>query len=96
MSLPTGWTLERVRAVSGCARAAVLTAEAAAALDVREVDGRAEAPVAPHTIDLVLTFDGLCLVRAEGEWLMGGVDDDGSVLCWASYGDDLYEALRGL
>ncbi|MEV5828181.1 hypothetical protein AB0L25_21750 [Spirillospora sp. NPDC052242] len=43
-----------------------------------------------------MTFDELCLVHADGEWLMGGVGGDGSVLCWASYGDDLYEALRGL
>lgn len=96
MPLPSGWTIERVRAVSGCARAEVLDAAALAALDVREVDGRAEVPVAPHAIELVMTFDELCLVRAGGEWLMGGVNDDGSVLCWASYGDDLHEALRGL
>ncbi|GGV42238.1 hypothetical protein GCM10010182_78670 [Actinomadura cremea] len=96
MPLPPGWTIERVREVSGCARAAVLAAEDVAALDVREVEGRADVPVGTGTIELVMTFDELCLVNVQGEWLMGSVNEDGSMLCWASYGDDLHEALRGL
>ncbi|MEV5828180.1 hypothetical protein AB0L25_21745 [Spirillospora sp. NPDC052242] len=48
MPLPSGWTIERVRAVSGCARAAILTAEAVAALDVRE-SGAAPRRPSPRT-----------------------------------------------
>jgi hypothetical protein len=48
--------------------------------------------------DLVLGFHELCLVRAAGsdDWYMGSLAADGSITCWASYGNDLYEALRGL
>nr|WP_246193387.1 IS5 family transposase [Kitasatospora atroaurantiaca] len=41
-------------------------------------------------------FHGLCLVRADDDWYMGQLDSDGSVICWASYGPDLGEAIQGL
>jgi len=46
----------------------------------------------------VLAFHDLCLVQAgdDGQWYMGLLRDDGSVACWASYGPDLAEAIRGL
>nr|WP_206328150.1 hypothetical protein [Streptomyces sp. S3(2020)] len=46
--------------------------------------------------DLVLAFGMLCLVREADEWYMGSLNDDGSVICWAGYGHNLVEALRGL
>jgi hypothetical protein len=89
--LPDGWTIERVRRASGDPEADLLSLER---LVVVEHDGSADYEVlAP---DLVLSFHGLCLARAGGEWFMGQVDADGSVICWASYGPDLAEAIRGL
>lgn len=46
----------------------------------------------------VLAFGVLCLVKEEhtNEWYMGHLESDGSVLCWAGYGDDLLEAIHGL
>lgn len=46
--------------------------------------------------DLILSFHDLCLAEAGDEWFMGQIDTDGSVVCWASYGPDLAEAIRGL
>ncbi|MFF2651059.1 hypothetical protein [Streptomyces sp. NPDC058045] len=46
--------------------------------------------------DVVLGFHELCLVRDGGEWFMGRLDDDGSVICWGCYGSELAEAIRGL
>ncbi|MFF4102840.1 hypothetical protein [Streptomyces sp. NPDC001903] len=46
--------------------------------------------------DVILAFHELCLARDGGEWYMGQLDDDGSVICWSSYGSDLAEAIRGL
>ncbi|MFC5724689.1 hypothetical protein ACFP1Z_31515 [Streptomyces gamaensis] len=47
---------------------------------------------------VVLGFGTLCLVQSadDTEWYMGSLNDDGSAICWAHYGDDLFEALRGL
>ncbi|WP_227870109.1 MULTISPECIES: hypothetical protein [Streptomyces] len=36
----------------------------------------------------------LCVVRDDGEWFTGQLDDDGSTICWAAYGSDLDEAIR--
>nr|WP_223183995.1 MULTISPECIES: hypothetical protein [unclassified Streptomyces] len=47
----------------------------------------------PHAI---LAFHGFCLVEDSGDWFMGELNHDGSVFCWASYGPDLAEAIRGL
>ena len=46
----------------------------------------------------VLNCAGLVLVHNEpdGNWYMGQVEDDGSVVCWAHYGPDLGEAIESL
>ncbi|MFJ9447899.1 hypothetical protein ACIRRH_39640 [Kitasatospora sp. NPDC101235] len=89
--LPTGWTIERVRSASGDPEAALLSLER---LVVVEEYGHADyIPLQP---DVILSFHDLCLVRAKDDWFMGQLDDDGSVICWASYGSDLDEAIRGL
>jgi hypothetical protein len=46
--------------------------------------------------EIIISFHELCLASADGEWFMGSLDADGSVVCWASYGSDLEEAIRGL
>ncbi|MER5477283.1 hypothetical protein ABT026_09900 [Streptomyces sp. NPDC002734] len=89
--LPEGWTLRRIREVSGDREAVALDP----GRTVRWVAGVGD----PETLrpEIVLGFHGLCLVKPVGDddWYMGSLYDDGSVDCWTAY-DDLYEALRGL
>ncbi|MFD8599218.1 hypothetical protein ACFV1L_29855 [Kitasatospora sp. NPDC059646] len=89
--LPDGWTIERVRDASGVAEADLLPLER---LVVIEQPGAADYDVLRP--DLILAFHDLCLARVGDEWLMGHLDQDGSVICWASYGPDLAGAIRGL
>lgn len=91
LPLPHGWTLERIRRVSGDETAVVLPANQPAAVWQQ---GSGYKPISP---DLVLGLSGLCLAHvADDGWYMGSINPDGSLSCWAYYGDDLYEALRGL
>jgi len=89
--LPAGWTIERVRHASGDAGADLLPVDR---LVVVERHGAADYEVLQP--DLILSFHDLCLARACGEWFIGQIDTDGSVICWASCGPDLAEAIRGL
>ena len=89
--LPDGWTVERVRAASGDPAAVLLSLDRFVV--VEEVGGADYTPVKP---EVILSFHDLCLVRADDDWFMGELDTDGSVICWASYGPDLDEAIRGL
>ncbi|MGW5355215.1 hypothetical protein ACWERV_32440 [Streptomyces sp. NPDC004031] len=89
--LPDGWTIERVRSVSGDAEADLLSLER---LVVVEQFGSVDYGVL-HP-DVIVSFHDLCLARADGEWFMGQLDADGSLICWASYGSDLTEAIHGL
>ncbi|MFK0290710.1 hypothetical protein ACIQU6_09545 [Streptomyces sp. NPDC090442] len=89
--LPNGWTIERIRSVSGDAQAGLLSL---GRLVVVEQHGSADYDVLQP--DAILSFHDLCLVRADDEWFMGQLDADDSVICWASYGPDLAEAIRGL
>jgi hypothetical protein len=50
----------------------------------------------PLQPDVIISFHDLCLVSSDGEWFMGDLDTDGSVICWGSYGPDLGEAIQGL
>ncbi|MER5252990.1 MULTISPECIES: hypothetical protein [unclassified Streptomyces] len=86
---PDGWTLQRIRDVSGDIRAEVLSP------DRRVVYYDAADDLLHPT--LVLGFGELCIVKVldDDDWYMGSLNDDGSVICWSIY-DDLYEALRGL
>ncbi|MFB7057792.1 hypothetical protein [Streptomyces vinaceus] len=81
-----------MRALSGDHTAAALSADR---LVVLEVAGQDDYELLRP--DVLLAFHELCLVRHDdGEWYMGQLDDDGSVICWGSYGSDLAEAVRGL
>lgn len=45
----------------------------------------------------ILNFSDLHLVRdADGVWCMGQRDNDDVIRCWAGYGSDLEDAIRGL
>jgi hypothetical protein len=95
--LPEGWTLDRVWAESRCPDAALLDTETTAAVETR----RGGSGPLPHRevrpTETVLDVEGLFLVRFVGDvdWLVGQRDDD-LIVCWASYGPDLGEAIRAL
>lgn len=95
-SLPTGWTIERVRTVSGDESAAVSPTKRLVLVEERTEHQSAHEPVPAGVVGTIIEFRGLCLVSIEGEWHMGTLQPDGSVACWASYGADLQEALRSL
>ncbi|MGF1432467.1 hypothetical protein [Kitasatospora sp. LaBMicrA B282] len=91
-ALPEGWTIERVRAESGDTDACLLSGERFVVIEDHRRAEYVELPV-----EVVLSFSGLCLALAEGEWFMGDLDTtDGSLVCWASYGPDLGKAIEGL
>ncbi|MGK5628208.1 hypothetical protein [Streptomyces sp. URMC 123] len=89
--LPEGWTIERVRAHSGARNATELSLDRLVVIE--NADRSDYTTLRP---DVILQFGGLCLARDEGDWYMGQLDVDGSVICWGSYGDDLGEAIHGL
>ncbi|MEW1701179.1 hypothetical protein [Streptomyces sp. NPDC091278] len=80
-----------MRALSGDPSAVSLSFDRLVVLEVVGQDDYE--PLRP---DVILAFHELCLVRDDDEWFMGQLDKDGSVICWASYGSDLAEAIRGL
>lgn len=86
-TLPAGWTIERIRALSGDATAAVIPADRPVKLGDTSLDA-----------ELILSFHGLCLVRArdDEDWYMGELAADGTLNCWSSYGPDLADAIQGL
>ncbi|MFC5959696.1 hypothetical protein ACFP51_36440 [Streptomyces pratens] len=89
--LPSGWTLQQIRDVSGDREAVALDPDRA----VKWVGGTGAHEVL-HP-EIILGFHDLCLVKPvhDDDWYMGCLYDDGSIDCWSAY-DDLYEALRGL
>ncbi|WP_051838574.1 hypothetical protein [Streptomyces sp. NRRL WC-3742] len=90
-ALPDGWTIERVRLASGDDEAELLAPD-------RHVTVTWYGRSAPEVLhpDVILSFTGICLAHAAGEWFMGELQPDGSLVCWSSYGTDLAEAIRGL
>jgi hypothetical protein len=90
--LPVGWTIERLRSVSGDPEATVLSRDRQVTV---ERPGQTAANIDPV---FVLVFHDLALVQArdDGDWYMGMLHTDGAVSCWASYGQNLDEAIRGL
>jgi len=89
--LPEGWTLQRVREVSGDQEAVVLDTDRAVTYSGWH---GAEHVLRP---EFILGFGDLCVVRAvdDDDWHMGTLNGDGTVLCWSTY-DDFGNALRGL
>jgi hypothetical protein len=93
--LPPGWDLERIQAESGESNARLLDAhDRLVVIDPRPVFDDYV------TLDPVVIIDvgGLCLLQVSDDtgWYMGQLHQDGSIVCWASYGDDLGEAIRAL
>lgn len=94
-SLPAGWTVERLRVVSGDETAVLLDPTMTVTADL---------PGQPASItrlelepQVVVAFHELCLVQCvdDDDWYMGTLYDDGSILCWAAY-PDLHQAVLGL
>ncbi|MFJ4778098.1 hypothetical protein [Streptomyces sp. NPDC088762] len=80
-----------MRALSGDPSAASLSIDRLVVVEVGD-----QGDYEPLPPDVILAFHELCLVSNDGEWFMGQLDNDGSVICWASYGSDLAEAIRSL
>ena len=91
-SLPAGWDLNRIQEV-GQLRNEPRLLDPSTVVTIETADG-------PETVDATVIIDCgglvLALEPVDGHWLMGEVDDDGVVRCWAGYGSDLAEALRSL
>ncbi|MFE3073894.1 hypothetical protein [Streptomyces sp. NPDC059247] len=79
------------RQIAGGPSATALSSDRLVVAEVAGLSGYE--PLRP---DVILAFHEMCLVRDDGEWFMGRLDDDGFVICWASYGSDLAEAIRSL
>ncbi len=88
-SLPNGWDLDRVRFESGDPNAQILEIVSQVLL----VDGNEYIELEPA---IIVNFSGRCLLRIADDtaWYMGSLQDDGSIVCWGSYGDDLGEAIK--
>ncbi len=88
--LPDGWSLERIREMG--------------VREVRLLSNKCY--VVEDRVDDLVELDPACIIdcgglqllldRADGEWHMGSMDDDGAIWCWGSYGADLAEAIRAL
>jgi hypothetical protein len=92
--LGVGWTIERVRELEPSAL--LLDPAEHYVVHQSSVNQAAYEELRPAAI---LSFSGLCLVREVGstDWWMGELDEtDGSIACWAAYGDDLAKAIRAL
>jgi hypothetical protein len=89
--LPEGWTLVRVRDIEP--RADFLDPSEHRVRMVETFDQYHE--LSP---EVILRFNGLCLLREPGdpEWAMGELAPDGTITCWAYYGDDLARAIWAL
>lgn len=97
--LPTGWTIERVRAIARCL-AELVSIETPVIVDEIAQVGDQLRLIFTTGIEpkCILEFSGLYLVQdtSDGCWYMGQMRPDGVVHCWASYGDDLAGAIEGL
>lgn len=88
--LPEGWTMRRVREVAG-GHAELVPLTVPVTIELVNGERTAIRPTA------ILDFSGLHLVRDEdGVWCMGQLDDEDVIRCWAGYGTDLEDAIRGL
>ena len=96
-SLPEGWTLARVREVSQSATAELLPTTVPVVLNSHPHGNDVEAEPERLTPEVILSFGGLVLVKPidEPDWYMGQVHST-EIVCWASYGPDLEEAIRAL
>lgn len=92
--LPVGWDLDRIRTESMDLNARILDPEGR--LVVTESFG--ELSYIELDPVVIIDFSGLCLVRDSGDslWYMGDVEEDGSIMCWGPYGEDLGEAINSL
>ncbi len=87
--------MERIRRESGDAGAQLLDLENRFVVLDPGPAGKEYVELDPVVI---ISFGRLCLVRVADEtgWFMGQLDQDGSIICWGEYGDDLGEAIQAL
>ncbi|WP_151774398.1 hypothetical protein [Streptomyces abyssomicinicus] len=90
--LPAGWTIERVRELSGVPDAVVVDNVRAVTRVAWPPDGE-DRPVTP---EVVIRLGGLAVVKGVGgeDWYTGHFEDDGGVCCWSA--GTLHQMLRGL
>jgi hypothetical protein len=97
--LPDGWTIERVTSVAQ-GHAEMVSTEVPVILDEFEpgVEQLRKVGTSPLPPRCILKFVDLYLVQDDdnGCWYMGMARPDGVIHCWAGYGDDLGEAIKGL
>jgi hypothetical protein len=94
-TLPAGWTVERLRAVSGDDTAIPLAPIMTVTADLPgQPAGTSAVTLRP---EIVIACHSLCVLKCidEDDWFTGTINDDGSIVCWAVY-PDLEQALRGL
>jgi len=88
--LPDGWSIERVAEAANDPEARLLDLERSVWL--RGTDEPVE--LEPSVI---IRLTDVFLVQVEdGRWFAGQLDEDGSILCWNSYGDDLAAAIEAV
>ena len=98
--LPAGWTIERVREVAQ-GHAELTPVDTVATVDhfTRSDDGtRHRDGTTPLNVTCIVNLSGLYLVNHadDGEWHMGQIADHNVIRCWASYGNDFEQAIKGL
>ena len=85
--LPEGWTIERVAEAANDPDARLLDLE-------RQVWLRGSGEPVELEPAVIVELSDVCLVQVEdGIWYAGRLDEDGSILCWESYGDDIEAAI---
>jgi hypothetical protein len=89
--LPEGWTVERIAEAANDTETRLLDLE-------RSVWLRGDAEPTELEPAVIVGFaGGVCLVQVEdGTWYAGRLDEDGSILCWESYGEDLEAAIEAV
>lgn len=89
--LPSGWTIQRIRDM-GVREVRLLPVED------RDVFEQGVDDYVQLDPTVIIDCGGLYLVhdRGDGMWHMGDVEDDGTIVCWAGYGQDLADAIRAL
>ena len=89
--LPEGWTLQRIRDL-GVRDVELLSIEGRDVFEDRVTDYVQLDPT------VIVDCGGLCLVQdqSDGMWHMGQAENDGTIVCWGAYGEDLADAIAAL
>jgi hypothetical protein len=88
--LPTGWTMNLIHELDSQAKLLDPVA-----YPVALIDGDDEIAI-PCSLILDFGVLKLALDSSRGSWLMGQINDEGTIMCWGDYGEDLGDAIRAL